>query len=342
MAEPVLSDAPPTPLSERQRATPARLFSRLGLIFVRQREASILAVALVLFIYFWISSSDFVSVGNARTIFEYLSETAIIAVGEVFLLICGEIDLSVGQVFAFAPFVMYFANQSGVPLWLSIILGLLASLAVGLVNGVVTVWFRMPSLITTLGTQFLLNGITLTISNDFPVLPPEAGRLNEIMGAAPYSEIIWAVAIMIIFQIVLSFTPWGVHTFATGGNQLGASEAGVAINRVKIGNFMLAATLGGLSGILGAFRIDSIDPSAGGTGIMFSAVAGAVIGGTALNGGIGTVLGAFLGVLALSLLRDGFTLLGVNANTYDIVLGAAILIAMVVNLSVRRLREANR
>jgi simple sugar transport system permease protein len=342
MAEPVLSDAPTTPQSERQTAAPVRWLSRLGQVFVRQREASILVVALVLLIYFWISSSNFISIGNVRTIFEYLSETAIIAVGEVFLLICGEIDLSVGQVFAFAPFVMYFANQAGVPLWLSIILALLASVVVGLVNGVVTVWFRMPSLITTLGTQFLLNGITLTISNDFPVIPPEAGRLNDIMGAAPYSEIIWAVAVMLIFQMVLSFTPWGVHTFATGGNLLGASEAGVSINRVKIGNFMLAAMLGGLSGILGAFRVDSIDPSSGGTGIMFSAVAGAVIGGTALNGGVGTVLGAFLGVLALSILRDGFTLLGVNANTYDIVLGAAILIAMVANLSVHRLREANR
>jgi simple sugar transport system permease protein len=341
MAEPVFSDLP-TSESKRPTGALAGIFSRLSLVFVRQREASILVVTLVLVIYFWVSSSDFISVGNTRTIFEYFSETAIIAVGEVFLLICGEIDLSVGQVFAFAPFVMYFANQAGLPLWLSIIVGLLASLVVGLVNGLATVWFRIPSLITTLGTQFLLNGITLTISNDFPVIPPEEGRLNQIMGAAPYSEIIWALAIMVIFQIVLSFTRWGVHTFATGGNQLGASEAGVTINRIKIGNFMLTAMLGGLAGILGGFRIDSIDPTSGGTNIMFSAVAGAVIGGTALSGGVGTVLGAFLGVLALSILRDGFTLLGVNANTYDVVLGAAILIAMVANLSVRRLREANR
>ncbi|HEY0754352.1 MAG TPA: ABC transporter permease [Ktedonobacteraceae bacterium] len=341
MAETVVSDAPP-PESEQPAVKSPGILTRLGLVFVRQREASILVVALVLLIYFWVSSADFVSPGNIRTIFEYLSETAIIAVGEVFLLICGEIDLSVGQVFAFAPFIMYFVNQNGVPLWLSIIIALLASLGVGLLNGLITVWFKIPSLITTLGTQFLLNGITLTISNDFPVAPPEAGIVNQFMGAAPYSEIIWAVTIMIIFQIVLSYTRWGVHTFATGGNQLGASEAGVAINRIKVGSFMLTALLGGLSGILGAFRIDSIDPSSGGTGIMFSAVAGAVIGGTALSGGVGTVLGAFLGVLALSILRDGFTLLGVNANTYDIVLGAAILIAMVVNLSLRTLREAKR
>lgn len=341
MAETVLSDAP-TPESKPSSEKRAGIWSRLGMVFVRQREASILVVTIVLLIYFWVANGDFASLPNIRTIFEYLSETAIIAVGEVFLLICGEIDLSVGQVFAFAPFIMYFANQAGVPLWIAAILGLLASLAVGLVNGLVTVWFKIPSLITTLGTQFLISGITLTISNDFPVIPPEAGKINDILGAAPYSEIIWAVVIMIIFQIVLSFTRWGMHTFATGGNQVGASEAGVNINRIKIGNFMLAAMLGGLAGILGSFRVDSIDPTSGGTNIMFSAVAGAVIGGTSLFGGVGTVVGAFIGVLALSVLRDGFTLLGVNANTYDIVLGAAIIAAMVVNLGLRTLRDRRR
>jgi simple sugar transport system permease protein len=341
MAETVLSDAP-RPELKRPAEKSTRIWSRLGQLFVRQREASILVVTIFLLIYFWVSSSDFISAPNLRTIFEYLSETAIIAVGEVFLLICGEIDLSVGQIFAFAPFIMYFANQAGLPLWLSIIVGLLASLLVGFVNGVVTVWFKIPSLITTLGTQFLLNGITLTISNDFPVIPPHVGQVNQIMGAAPYSEIIWAATVMVVFQVVLTYTRWGLHTFATGGNLLGASEAGVNISRIKIGNFMLTGLLGGLAGILGSFRIDSIDPSSGGTGIMFSAVAGAVIGGTSLFGGIGTVVGAVIGVLALSILRDGFTLLGVNANTYDIVLGAAIIIAMIVNLGLHTLRERRR
>ncbi len=126
MAETVLSDAP-TPETQQPPEQSAGFWSRLGLVFVRQREASILVVTIVLLIYFTISSSKFFTGPNIRTIFEYLSEISIVAVGEVFLLICGEIDLSVGQVFAFAPFVMYFANQAGVPLWLSVIVGLLAS-----------------------------------------------------------------------------------------------------------------------------------------------------------------------------------------------------------------------
>jgi len=314
----------------------------LGRFFLQQREMSILVVAIVLVAYFHFSTPNFATLVNLRTLFEFVSATAIISAGEVMLLICGEIDLSVGQVFALAPFIMYFVNQAGFPLWVGILAGLLVSCAVGLFNGIVTVWLKIPSLISTLGTQFLLNGITLTLSMGEPALTPNGGLINQVMGANPYSEILWAVLVMVVVQVILSYTRWGKHTIATGGNLLGASEAGVNVNRVKLGNFMLASVLAGLAGILEAFRITSTDPLAGGTAIMFSAVAGAVIGGTALSGGIGTVVGAFLGVLALSILNDGFTLLGVSAYTYDIILGLAILIAMILNVRLRIWREAGR
>jgi len=258
------------------------------------------------------------------------------------LLICGEIDLSAGMVYAFAPFIMYFTYQAGLPIWVGIIFGLLASAVVGLFNGLVTVVLKVPSFITTLGTLFLLTGLTLTISQGFPVLTPNVGAFNQVFGNSPYSEIIWAIAIVIVMQIVLSLTKWGLHTVATGGNLLGASETGVNVNRVKIGNFMLCSVFGGFAGILEGFRITSIDPLAGGTNIMFFAVAGAVIGGTSLMGGLGTIVGAFLGVLVLSILNDGFTLLGVSAFTFNIILGAAILIAMILNVRLLLLREAGR
>jgi simple sugar transport system permease protein len=246
------------------------------------------------------------------------------------------------MVYAFAPFIMYFTYQAGLPIWVGIIFGLLASAVVGLFNGLVTVLLKVPSFITTLGTLFLLEGITLTISNGFPVLAPNVGAFNQVFGNSPYSEIIWAIAIVIVMQIVLSFTKWGLHTVATGSNLLGASETGVNVNRVKIGNFMLCSVFAGFAGILEGFRITSIDPLAGGTPIMFAAVAGAVIGGTSLMGGLGTIVGAFLGVLVLSILNDGFTLLGVSAFTFYIILGAAILIAMILNVRLQLLREAGR
>jgi simple sugar transport system permease protein len=318
------------------------LLSKLGSFLLRRREASIFIIAIALIIYFRASRSNFLTSSNINTLFGFIYATAIIAAGEVMLLICGEIDLSVGQVSALAPFIMYFVYQVGLPLWVGIIAGLVVSAIVGLVNGITTVWFRIPSLISTLGMLFLLNGITLTISGGEPVLTPIVGQLNQVMGANPYWEIGWALAVMVVMQIILSFTRWGKHTVATGGNLLGASEAGVNVDLIKIGNFMIASTLAGLAGTMEAFRIASIDPLAGGTDIMFSAVAGAVIGGTALTGGLGTIVGAFLGVVSLKILYDGFTLIGVNAYTFDIILGVAILIAMSLNIRLSIWREAGR
>jgi simple sugar transport system permease protein len=329
--------------AEPEKAKGRRAFwSNLAGIFLRRREASIIVVAIVLVIYFQASNQNFLTQANIRTISQFIAATAIIAAGEVMLLICGEIDLSAGMVFAFAPFIMFFSYQAGLPMWVAIIFGLLTSAVVGLFNGLVTVLLKVPSFITTLGTLFLLNGLTLTISQGFPVLTPVVGALNQVFGNSPYSEIVWAVAIAIVMQIVLSYTRWGLHTVATGGNLLGAKESGVNVNRIKIGNFMLTSLLAGFAGILEGFRITSIDPGAGGTNIMFAAVAGAVIGGTSLMGGLGTIVGAFLGVLVLSILQDGFTLLGVSAFTFDIILGAAILIAMILNVRLQLLREAGR
>ncbi|HET7638094.1 MAG TPA: ABC transporter permease [Ktedonobacteraceae bacterium] len=319
-----------------------RFWSTLAGIFLKQREASIAVIVVVLIIYFQISNQAFLSSANVRTLSQFVAATAIISAGEVMLLICGEIDLSLGMVFALAPFIMYFAHQAGLPLLVGVILSLLVSMVVGFFNGVVTVLFKVPSLIGTLGTLFLLNGFTLTISQGFPVLTPPNGTFNEVMGHSGYSEILWAIGIVIVMQIVLSWTRWGLHTIATGGNPLGASEVGVNVNWVKIGNFMLAGVFAGFAGILEAFRITSIDPLAGGTDIMFAAVAGAVIGGTALTGGLGTIIGALLGTLVLSILKDGFTLLGVSAYTFDLILGVAILIAMILNVRLQIWRKIGR
>ena len=166
--------------------------------------------------------------------------------------------------------------------------------------------------------------------------------LGKWFGGYAWAEIIWAIALVVIFHIVLTRTRWGLHTISVGGNLIGASEAGISIAKIKIGNFMLTSTLGALAGILEAFRENTIDPSAGGYTPMFYAIAAAVIGGTALAGGSGTVAGAFLGMLVLAILQDGFNLLGLSSNPYWIILGIAILAAMVANVYLTRLRRAGR
>jgi simple sugar transport system permease protein len=293
--------------------------------FLQLRWASILVVAIALAAYFTFANENFLTRPNVLTIAEFLAATAIITAGEVMLIICGEIDLSVGQVFALAPFIMFFAWDAGAPIVVGVVLGLVVSSLVGLLNGLITVLLRVPSFVTTLGTLFLLNGFTLTISHAFPVPTPVPGtRFAEVMGHNTYFELGWALAVIFVMQVVLSYTRWGLYTFAVGGNIVGAREA---------------STRGGLAGILESFRITSIAPLAGGTDIMFRAVAAAVIGGTALAGGSGTIVGGLLGAVVLSVLLDGFTLVGINADTFDMILGISILVAMVLNVFLQRSRR---
>jgi simple sugar transport system permease protein len=330
----------PRPPQPTQRAGLGR---RVAGAFVRRREASVGLVLVGLVLYFSLSTGAFFGQENARVIAEFSAPIAIIAAGEVMLLICGEIDLSAGNVYAFSAWIFYFANTDWhFPIWLAVIAGLISGSLVGLVNGVITVVVGVPSFITTLGMIFLLNGLTLIISGAFPVTAPGGHTFFRIFGGAPYSTLYWAVGVIVVMAILLNRTRWGLHTLATGGNLIGASESGVNVRGIKIGNFIICSTLGALAGILEAVRLTSIQPLQGGTELMFYAVAAAVIGGTSLFGGSGTIIGAALGVLVLAVLSLGFTLQGVNAYTFDLVLGIAIIVSMAFNVTLERIRQSGR
>jgi simple sugar transport system permease protein len=310
-------------------------------LFLCWQEASILVVALLLIAWFENANHDFLlSSASLENLSQFVAPAAIIACGEIMLMIGGEIDLSAGMVFALAPFVVHFAADAGMPAGLAVVLGVVAAGCVGLVNGVVTLLLRVPSFVTTLGTLFLVNGFTLTISHGTPVTPPGSEAFAQVMGAWGYSEILWALLVVVVLHVVLRHTRWGLHTIAAGANETGAREAGIHVTRLKIGNFVLTAVLAGFTGCLEAFRIGSIDPQAGGNQIMFLAVAAGVIGGTPLAGGSGTIIGGLLGALVLGVLNDGFTLIGINAFMFNIILGGAILAAMLFNIHITRLARA--
>lgn len=314
----------------------ARLYGAL----VRRQEAGIFIVAVALFVYFNFRNADFLTTGNMQTLAQFVAGSAIVALGLVMVMILGEIDLSVGQAFAFAPIVMHLAyEQLRLVLPLAILVGLLATAVVGYVNGAVRVYFGVPSFVVTLGMFFLLGGLNVILTGAFPKPAPEASLLKEVFGAYPWSGILWALVLVILMHVLLKHTRWGLHTFATGGNFVGAREAGIKVDRVRIGNFMLCSSLGGFAGILEAMRIDSIDASSGGAQIMFLAISAAVIGGTPLAGGVGTIIGAFIGTLVLSVLRNGFTLQGVSAFTFNVILGIAILVVMILSVYVSNLRK---
>ncbi|MEV6641519.1 ABC transporter permease [Amycolatopsis sp. NPDC051371] len=309
----------------------------LGVMHVK--ELSILLVTIAAGIYFTVASGAFNSVDNYMTIAQYVAPWSIIAAGQVMLLICGEIDLSAGFVFTLAPFMVMQFFVNGWPLWLALLGAVAVSTLVGVVNGLIRTVLAIPSFITTLGMAFLLQGLVLIISNARPVAAPKDSWVVDVFGGAPWTEFLWAVGLVVVMQVVLSATRFGIHTQATGGNPVGAAESGIAINRVKVVNFAITSTLAGLAGILQGTRVGSYDPTNGGFTTMFFAVASAVIGGTALLGGAGTVAGAFLGALLLGIVFDGFNLTGVSANAFNVVLGAAILLAMVLNVTLIVVRK---
>jgi simple sugar transport system permease protein len=336
------------PIPERR----AGLGWRAAGAFVRRREASIFVVAVLLCTYFSLRSAAFYTGDNAKNIAETMAPIALIAAGQAMLLICGEIDLAVGRVYALAPAIVYVVSspeQHGLPIWVGMVAALAVSAGVGLTNGVITTFLGVPSFITTLGMLFLLNGITLELLEGTQVFMPGGDTFQRIFGSQPFeydlyfnSTFWWALGLILLLQFVLTWTRWGLHTIATGGNLVGAAEAGVNVRAIKIGNFVLANVLAGFAGILDSTRITTIVPLQGGPDLFFLGLAGAVIGGTSLFGGSGSVIGAFIGVAVLVILRTGFNLIGVSAFTFELIIGIAIILSMVVNVWVARLRNLGR
>jgi simple sugar transport system permease protein len=334
------------------------------------REGSIILVTLIVAIYFSLNTSSFLTGSNFKTLLPFFAPFAILGAGEVFVMILGEIDLSIGATYLFAPYLFFKLNTSvGLPLVPAVLLALIACMAVGAVNGFFVAIVGVSSFVTTLGMLFTFEGLTLIISHGEPkstpgaqihqttrevphvvnghhiTLPEQVNHIStfaKIFGGGVYSELIWALVIVIVLQAVLTFTRWGLYTVSVGSNKLGAAEAGVRVRLVTIRNFVLCATTGGFVGILEAVRSGTVQPdTAGGNEILFLGIAAAVIGGTLLAGGSGTVVGALIGALFLGILHDGLTLQGVNANYLLFYTGLAIILAMSLNVYVQRARRGH-
>jgi len=321
------------------------------------REGSIIVVTLIAAIYFSANTSTFLTGANFKTLLPYFAPFAIIAAGEVFVMILGEIDLSIGAMYLFAPFVFYKLDSAGLGLVPSMILALLVCMAVGFINGFFVAVVEVSSFVTTLGTLFAFEGLALIISHGQPVPTPGAevhqvtqhgetvtqiGTFAKIFGGGTYSELIWALVIVVVLQVALTFTRWGLYTVSIGSNKLGAAEAGVKVRWVMIRNFVLCALTAGFVGILEAVRTSSVQPDpAGANEILFLSIAAGVIGGTLLAGGSGTVVGALIGALFLGILKNGLVLQGVNANYLLFYTGLAIIAAMTANVYVTRARRGH-
>jgi simple sugar transport system permease protein len=241
---------------------------------------------------------------------------------------------------------MYWMHSDGLPVVVAIVIALLACCLVGAINGLITVRLNVPSFVTTLAMNFILYGVVLVYSNDAEASPiPLSGGtsfMSQAMGSWKWAEILWVVAIPLFLTVLYTRTRFGVRITATGGNLVGAAEAGVPIRRVKVWCFVLCSFFAGLVGIVDAVKYGSLDPGNFGVDYILYAVGACVIGGTALTGGRGTVVGAFIGAILIGILEDGLTLIGVSTNDFFIWVGVVIIFAMALNVQFDRLIARSR
>ena len=341
--------------SQGESLAQGRQWLEAALAFIaRYREASIATVAVLLVIYIQINNSVFLTSPLMSVVTRDTARIGMIAVGIVLVMITGEIDLSVGATYAMAPYLMIRMNTDwGWSLWLSAPVAILLGVLVGFANGFITVKLRIPSLITTLGTFFLITGFTVSFANSQPIRMPVEQPFNLVFGQnrfgpidslfswdglTGFTPIVWTVVIVLVLTIVLSRTVFGLHVISTGSNLLAAREIGVRIDRMKVATFMIAGGLAALTGLITATVSGSAAPDTGGSLLTLYAIAAAVIGGTVLTGGSGTVIGALIGAFVIACLNNGLVLLGAQATESNIYLGAAIIAAMILNVQVDAVR----
>jgi simple sugar transport system permease protein len=312
--------------------------------FLMLREGSIIVVTVITIIYFAATTSNYFTYSNFKSLLPYFCFLAIMAAGQVFVMTLGEIDLSIGAAYLFTPFVLWKLNTAGVPLVLSMILALGITGVVGIVNGFFVAYVGIASFVVTLAMLFFLDGLTLILSHSEQINMPGTSTIGTttfatIFGEGTYSELIWAVGIAVVLQAVLSYTRAGIYTVASGGNRLGAAEAGINTRLVLVRNFVLCAVTAGFAGILEGVRTTTITPDPSGSNqFLLYAVAAVIIGGTLMTGGEGTVIGALIGALFIGVLQDGLTIKSVPSTYLYLWLGIAVLIAMVINVLVRQVR----
>ncbi|MEX1307524.1 MAG: ABC transporter permease [Eubacteriales bacterium] len=302
----------------------------------------ILIPLVVISIIIAILNPVFLSMSNIIDVLRNTSFIIIISLGMTFVLIARGLDLSVGSFVALMSLVVGLCMSAGIPVWLSIIITLLAGAVGGAFNALIIVKFNVPSLITTLGTMYMARGLVLILTQGVPIYPlPESFNAigQESIAGIPYVLII-AVALSILFSFILRKTVYGRMVYALGGNEETARLSGIKVNLIKTAVYIVVTTLSALTGILIASRLGASQPTIG-EGYEMKVIASVIIGGTSMSGGSGTILGSILGALFMSVITNGMTLVGVSVYWQNFVVGFIIILAVIIDQSKRRIKGAN-
>lgn len=305
-----------------------------------------LMTVILVWVVFWLFVPNF---GTMRTVSGVLNATsinAVVVIGVTMLMIAGEFDLSVGAILAMGGYVFAGIMLDGGSPYLAVGLALLVCTGMGAINGLVTVYTRIPSFIVTLGTLSIYRGAVWIYSAGemvqtteklaaYEFLNGRLGLINDLIPRANFrTATVWMIVLAIIFQIILTRTRFGNHIFAVGGNKQAATAQGVNTKLVKIACFALTGALAGLAGVLTFSQFASVFVATG-AAVELTAIAGAVVGGTMLTGGTGSIVGGLLGGLLIDTLRSGVVLLGFPSDNFAAVVGVTIVGAALLNEWIR-------
>jgi len=306
------------------------------------RDFGVLVAALLIALFFSIATPVFLTSYNLFNLLRQTSQLGIISMAMTLLIVSGEFDLSVGAIYAVTGVVTgILVNKLGLSIWVSASAGMVAGLALGYLNGLLIATTRINSFIATLSTMMVFRGLALVLSQAQPISLQLSFFMDlfgraELFGVVPV-PIVWMLGWGVAMYLLLHRTAFGVKVFATGDNREAADLAGIKTMRVKWIGFLITALAAGISAVISLSFLKTVTPTQG-TGLELEAIAASVIGGTAMSGGVGSILGTFLGTFIMAEVRTGLVLLGTDAYIQDAFVGLVIALAVIINvrLSSRR------
>ncbi len=302
-------------------------------------ELGVVAALVVLCVLLSLSTDSFLRVDNLLDVARQASDFGIMAVGMVFLLAMGEIDLSVGAVLTLVGVVSALALRAGVPESLALLLGVATGALCGFINGLIAVLLRIPSIIVTLGTMSVFRGLSLVLSEAKPIANFSKGGVLFRLGGDGVFGVPAGVLVMLgvcaAAHLALHHLPFGWRLQAIGSSPRAARFSGIAIARYRLLAMTLMGGIAGVAGVTALTFLEAADPNVG-LGSELLVIASAVIGGTALTGGSGSVVGAVLGALIIAVIKNGLVHLGMSAYWGMTVTGVIIIAAVLVSTLFRR------
>ena len=287
---------------------------------------SVIVALLVLGLFLTIMTESFLTAQNIRNLMIQTTTNFVLAIGVMFIIITGGTDLSIGRTAGFAGATVAFTYVNTGNAWLGLLVGLTAGITVGILNGLIIAKLNIAPFVATLGTQTILQGATLVLTDSKPIsgMDPIINMIGtgDLFGIPIL--IIIALLIFLIAGFILKFTKFGRVLYGIGGNEEATRLSGLNVQKNKIMAYAWGGLMAGIAGIMILARLNSAQPTAG-AGYELEAIAAAVIGGTSFSGGTGTATGTLFGALLLSTIRNGMNLLSIPTNWQYVVIGVVII-----------------